>query len=328
MKCPECGGTLYYSIEQRKLVCEHCGQTFSPDQYRNNNAAMDEDWGGAHTYHCRSCGAELLAMNDEALVYCPYCGSEALLEGELQGMNRPKQLIPFSISKEACKRLYSREVKNKLYLPKEFKDPEFIERFRPFYIPYWMYRVKFRDEPFDAIGYKDYTSLGYDYHEEYEVRAEIKEKGLYGVPYDASRNFDDTIAENIAPFLKKELKPFRPGYLAGMYADRPNVDPEVYREDVLERAAVSAVEDIKNGLGGIVLKLPKGKKLQKFLDSRYEGAEAVFLPVWFLTWRRGDRVAYAVVNGQTGKIHIDLPTDLRSFMLRTVIAAGLLFALL
>ena len=55
---------------------------------------------------------------------------------------------------------------------------------------------------------------------------------------------------------------------------------------------------------------------------------SVYLPVWFLTWRKGDRVAYAVVNGQTGKIHIDLPTDQRVFLRNTVLAAVLLFVLL
>ncbi|MBR2726430.1 MAG: hypothetical protein IKD71_00875 [Solobacterium sp.] len=328
MKCPSCGGTLHFDIGRQCLVCVNCANTYDADEYSVENGADASSWGEARMYRCRSCGAELLSMNDEAVSYCMYCGSEAVLEEEISGMNEPKRIIPFRIDRKECRLIYRKALEKKWYIPSEFKEEEFIERFRPFYIPYWMYSVKFREDPFTVKGYRDYTRGGYDYHEEYDILTEIKQKGLYGVPYDASRNFDDLIAEDIAPFRKKDLIPFRSGYLAGMYADRPNVSPELYRKEVMDKAEEEALSDIRKGLNMTSLKLPSGKKLSKLLDARYDGAEAVYLPVWFLTWRKGDRVAYAVVNGQTGKIHIDLPTDQRVFLRNTVLAAILLFVLL
>ena len=47
-------------------------------------------------------------------------------------------------------------------------------------------------------------------------------------------------------------------------------------------------------------------------DSRAENA---LFPVWFLTWRKNDRVAFLVMNGETGKISADLPVDIRRFLL-------------
>ena len=329
MKCPNCNGTLYFNIKEQKLKCRHCSQVFNIDDYYGNNAADEILFEDARFYTCKNCGAELICDDSEAVVYCNYCGSEQLLESSMKGVNEPKKIIPFRISKSKCKQIYQKELKNKLYVPKEFKDPEFIEKFRPFYIPYWMYYVKFREEPIEVEGTKSYTSGGYDYTDTYNVKVRIQDEGLYGVPYDASRNFDDSIAEQIAPFNRKELVDYKEAYLAGMYADVPNVDADVYEKEVLDTATRKAVEDLGKAAGGLTLKIPSNvKKQQQLLDARYEGGEAVYLPVWFLTWRKGDRVAYAIVNGQSGKIHVDLPADIGQFTLYTFAGAALIYIVL
>ena len=178
-------------------------------------------------------------------------------------------------------------------------------------------------------GTKSYTSGAYDYTDTYNVKVKIQDEGLYGIPYDASRNFDDSIAEQIAPFNRQELTDYKEAYLAGMYADVPNVGADVYEKEVLETATKKAVEDLGKAAGGLTLKIPNNvKKQQELLNARYEGEEAVYLPVWFLTWRKNDRVAYAIVNGQSGKIHIDLPADIGQFTAYTFLGAALIYIVL
>ena len=328
MKCPSCGGMLYFDIKNQRLKCRNCDTVLEVDDYQGDNAADEYLLEDARLYTCKNCGARLVSASEEAVTYCSYCGSEMILESSMAGEKHPKFIIPFKISKTQCKHIYEKELKNKLSVPKEFKDPEFINRFRPFYIPYWMYQVSFRDDEFDLDGYLNYTRGRYDYHEEYRIRTRIKDQGIYGLPYDASRNFDDTIAEQIAPFNKKDMTDYKPGYLAGMYADSPNVDAKLYEEEVLNKATDAAIQDIKRGVGSINLKLPSQKKRQELLRARYEDEDALFLPVWFLTWKKNNRVAYAVVNGQTGRIHIDLPADTKQFVLYTLAGTALLFVLL
>ncbi|MBQ6492482.1 MAG: hypothetical protein IJI92_01240 [Erysipelotrichaceae bacterium] len=327
MKCPNCSGTLYFDIKSRKLKCHSCDSVFDVDKYEGNNDAAEDVISGVRLFTCRNCGAELISANDEAVSYCSYCGSEAILEGNLEGVKRPKYIIPFRVTKAECKEIYKKALEHKMYVPKEFKDPEFIDRFRPFYIPYWMYQIRFRDDSFDLKGYKNYTLGGYDYHDEYEVTASVDDEGIYGFPFDASRNFDDSIAEKIAPFNRRDLTEYRPGYLAGMYADSPNVEAETYKSEVIEKASDEVVKNIEQRFGNITLKFPKKKKLQEFLQTTYAGEDTMFLPVWFLTWKKNDRVAYAVVNGQTGQIHIDLPADINQFIFYTLAGAAILFIL-
>ena len=328
MKCPNCSGMLYYDIKNHNLRCRSCSSVFDLDQYQVKADADELVFEDARFYTCKSCGAQLISGDDRAVDYCSYCGSEAILESNLSGVKKPKYIIPFQISKSQCKKIYNYKLKDKIYVPKDFKDPDFIDRFRPFYIPYWMYQVSFRDDEFELDGYMNYTRGRYDYHEEYKIRTLIKDHGVYGLPYDASRNFDDTIAEQIAPFNKKDMTEYSPGYLAGMYADAPNVDARLYEEEVLDQATEAAVRDITKSFGSITPKIPAGKKRQALLQARYDHEDTLFLPVWFLTWRKNDRVAYAVVNGQTGKIYMDLPADTRQFIFYTLAGTALLFVLL
>ncbi|MBR0343606.1 MAG: hypothetical protein IJH64_15395 [Oscillospiraceae bacterium] len=320
---------MVFDVKNQMMKCIHCDSVFDPKTYSRDTAAVENGYEGIKLYTCQNCGAELLSMESEAVTYCSYCGSEAVLESELSGDNHPRYIIPFKISKDQCKSLYNEQIKKKWYVPAEFKSPEFIDKFRGIYIPYWMYYVQFRSDPIQLEGSRSYTSGSYDYYEDYLLTTKLNGNGLYGVPFDASRNFDDTIAEQIAPFKKEQLVEYKEGYLAGMYADRPNVGAELYRDDVLEEATDTAINDIKKKFSGINVKVPnRSADRQELLDSKFLGYDAVLLPVWFLTWKKNDRVAYAVVNGQTGKVHIDLPIDKLQFMKFTAIAAALLFVLL
>lgn len=51
-------------------------------------------------------------------------------------------------------------------------------------------------------------------------------------------------------------------------------------------------------------------------------------PVWFLSYRNGDRVAYATVNGQTGKVVADMPLDTRKYLLASLLLFLPIFLLL
>ena len=329
MKCPNCNGTLVFDVKDQLVICLHCGSKYDPTQLKNNNEAVENIYEGEKLYTCQNCGAELLSMDSEAVTYCNYCGSEAILESELSGNNKPRYIIPFKVSKEKCKSIYKKEIEKKWYVPSVFKKPDFIDKFRGIYIPYWMYYVQFRQDPIQFEGNKSYTRGSYDYYEDYLLTAKLSGNGLYGVPYDASRNFDDTIAERIAPFNREQMTEYNEGYFAGMYADRPNVGAELYRDEVLEKATDTAINDIKKQFPGINIKVPgSNQERQKLLDSEFVGYDAVMLPVWFLTWKNNDRVAYAVVNGQTGKIHIDLPIDVNQFLKFTALAAAILFVIL
>ena len=54
---------------------------------------------------------------------------------------------------------------------------------------------------------------------------------------------------------------------------------------------------------------------------KMEKGESTLFPVWFLTYRKNDRVAYAIVNGQTGATYADMPASIKKYIIFSLILA-------
>ena len=325
--CPNCGGKMYFDIQSQKLKCAHCGSLTAVEDYQLNNNAEQRAEDDMTVYTCRNCGAQLVSPDQSAVAFCSYCGSEQILEEKLNEYKRPDKIIPFRVTKNQCRAQYKNILKKSFYAPKEFRDPQFMERFRGIYIPYWHYEGGFAKSPVETEGYATYSRGDYTYNEKYDLKAELKGP-WHSMCYDGSSSFDDTIAETIAPFRAASFKDFETGYLAGFYADTADVPPEKYETDVLRHAASLGEESLKRAYSSknITPSLPSSeKKLQALLKPEIRRTGPYLVPVWFLTWRKNDRVAYAVVNGETGKITSDLPVDAFRFFAVTVLCAAVLF---
>jgi uncharacterized protein len=74
-------------------------------------------------------------------------------------------------------------------------------------------------------------------------------------------------------------------------------------------------------------KLPSRADFTKKFGREVTDTKLAMLPVWFLTWRRKDRIAYSVVNGATGEISAEMPISTGKFLLGTLLLAVPLFFL-
>ena len=54
---------------------------------------------------------------------------------------------------------------------------------------------------------------------------------------------------------------------------------------------------------------------KKDFNTKIDKVERTMYPVWFMSYRHNDRVAYATINGQTGKMASDMPIDIRKYLL-------------
>ena len=329
--CKNCGGALEYDIKLEKLHCAYCGTDYDPYQYdreENDNGTIEQEMFDVTVFTCPQCGGEITTTNLSATGFCTYCGANAVLASRMGTQRRPEAIIPFRKTKEDCREAYEAFAKRAVYAPKEFRDPEYLDRFRGIYIPYWIYKVKFNDQV-TVKGTRSHRDGNYTVTDEYKLTCAVS--GDYdGIPYDSSSSFDDTIAHMIAPYRAKSLRGFTPSILCGYYADTADVDSAVYDNDAVETAADYAMRRVEKKLakGGYTLDIPaEPEKKVELLGAKREGVTGAMLPVWFLTWRRNDRVAYAIVNGETGKVSADLPVDLRRYLAGTAIMAAVLFLL-
>lgn len=319
--CKNCGGNVKYDIASGQLCCEYCHSLFDPYAYEDkiSDAQVQKDF-DATIFTCPQCGGEILSTDDTAAGFCSFCGASTVLYSRIAKEHKPAYIIPFAKTKDDCKQAYSSLMKKAIFAPKELKDSKFIDGFRGIYMPYWTYYVT-QNAPLSIDGEKSHRRGDYIITQHYKLGGNL-DAYYKGLSYDASSSFEDNLSETLAPYDVKNMKRFTPAFLSGFYADTADLPSRVYENDAKQAAYDNTIKDIKKvpAFQGITMK--NTKNLTPYiLGTTIRQADYSMFPVWFMSYRNNDRVAYATVNGQTGKVVADIPISIGKFMLGSLIAA-------
>jgi len=332
-ECPNCAGNLKFDISRQQLYCEYCGTQVDPYSfYKEEDALETESPSGEYevtVFICPQCGGEIISEDTTAATFCSFCGGSAILDSRIRKERRPAHIIPFAKTKEDCRAAYGKMLRRAIFAPKELKDETLIEKFRGIYMPYWVYSFE-KKGAITFPGVKSYRKGDYVFTDHYKLDCEVEE--VYkGLAYDASSTFSDSLSSAIGPFDLREGKPFVPSFLSGFYADTSDVEKYVYLQEAEEMAIQDAVQCLSKDAVCRKYDAGQGDQYHAFRNALRPAdrtVELAMLPVWFLSYRNGDRVSYAVVNGQTGKAAADLPVDKKRFLAGSFLLAIPLFFLL
>ena len=328
-ECRNCGGNLKFDIGSQKLFCEYCGTLEDPYNVYKERDAEESTQYDVTVFTCPQCGGEILSEDTTAATFCNFCGGATILNSRLGKERRPHHIIPFTKTREDCRRAYAKMVRRAIFAPKELRDEAHIEKFRGIYMPYWIYSFKTQGMVY-FNGSKSQQKGDYLITRHYTMQSNVD--AVYrGIAYDASAAFADNLSGAIAPFYLEEEKPFTPSFLSGFYADTSDVDSYVYEEEAQDMVMEDGCERMSQNAVCSRFHVKKGKNrnsLKKALQPAQTVKELAMLPVWFLAYRKDDKVAYAVVNGQTGKEAADLPVDMKKYTAGSLLLALPLFFLL
>lgn len=309
--CPNCGGEVRFSIESQDMECQSCKTHFDPKNYNQTPEGMETDVYKTQVFTCPNCGAEIESTDLSATGFCAYCGSAVVFESRVKEEKKPQKIIPFQITKEQCKKIYLNKIRSFYYRKNDLEDSAYLERFVGFYLPYWLYNFAFH-EKLQLEGRKQYQSGNYSIKEDYALSGFLQGE-VDGIPFDASLRFDDNISGVIAPFSKEKMQDFSPNYLLGFYSEISDTEEQSYVGEAFSFLGEEVGRELmgENGFHSpdILLKKP-------FYPDAIEKTVSVdraMFPIWFLSYKKGDRIAYAVVNGETGKIYCDIPIEERKF---------------
>ena len=326
--CPACGADMHFSPSKQMLLCDYCDNTVSPEQYEESEGLLTEDSTYYETtiFTCPQCGGEIMNAEETAATFCSYCGASVQLLSRIGKEKKPSKIIPFTIDTDACKEIYNKRIKRAIFAPKFLRKNSEINKFRGIYMPYWSYGFSV-DQSMETIGETSKREGDYIITDHYKLAAHVK--GSYdGISFDSASNFDDDISESISPFETGKAKRFNPAYMSGFYADRGDVGSDVYAdkaEEYLKSDLVKRYEKIQEFDDLSV----DTKIIEKNINAQEKKSSFVLYPVWFLTNHFGkDRVTYAVVNGQTGKVAADIPIDPVKYVIISLIVALPIFMLL
>ncbi len=328
-ECPNCGGNLKFDIPTQLLKCDYCKSAVDPYSVQKDHDAVEEKMYDVTIFTCPQCGGEILSTDNAATGFCSFCGASTILDSRISHEKRPDYIIPFQKTKDDCKQAYGKLMKHALFAPKELKDSRYIDNFRGIYMPYWAYMIT-QNGSFALNGNKEYRKGNYIYTDHYLLEGDIN--AYYkGLNYDASSSFSDNISENIAPFDVRGMKSFTPSYLSGFYADTADVDSLIYQGDAETLANEQSMNTLLEtpAFKGYHIKTGNSPdQINQLLKTQCSKTDNAMFPVWFLSCRKGDRVVYATVNGQTGKAAADLPVAIWKYLLGSLILAIPFFIIL
>ena len=320
--CPTCDAGLRFEVESQQMACDHCGNRFDVESTSDNERfdAKGHQLLDLYIFACPDCGAEL-AVNSEndAVGFCPYCGGTSMLFDRIRQSWVPDGIIPFKVSKEQCKQSYVDEVRRHPFVSNKYRDPNLIESFRGIYMPYWRFEGR-QDKPYKVEGTEtlDGSSANKKIRRTFEQWYNI-DYTITGFSHDASSNFDDHTSEHIAPYHDAEIVKFHPGYLSGFYAEIGDMDKDTY-----ERYAKERCQDYT----ATQLPISMTNEELRNIETDISSLSNALYPVWFMSYRRGDKISYAAVNGETGKVSADLPLSPLKIVGAALVLAAVIFALL
>lgn len=326
-ECPNCGGNLRFDIPSQQLGCEFCHTLYDPYSFDHKEKDAEEQKEFEVTiYTCPQCGGELLSTDNAAASFCSFCGASTVLFQRISNEKRPNFIIPFKKTKEHCKQAYADLMRHAIFAPKDLKDSKNIDSFRGIYMPYWSYYIT-QQGPVSLKAEKSHRSGDYIITDHYSLTGDL-DAYHKGLSYDASSSFSDSISEAIAPYDVKGMKAFTPAFFSGFYADTPDVPYGVYQQEAEQIAFEDAFSKVQKEKPFAGYRIKASSKSPSLFHTRTEAVDSAMFPVWFMSYRNGDRVAYATVNGQTGKVTADLPVAISKYIAGSLLLAVPIFIVL
>ena len=314
-KCPSCGAKLDFNPDLGKWKCEHCGSEFDLETLKKYNNASNEENNTQTSsesseyveYHCKNCGAKIVADDQTAATFCVYCGNTAILKNKLSGKFAPSKIIPFCKSKETALEAFRSLNKGRPLMPKFFNKKENIEKITGVYIPFWLFSATSNGK-LDSVSEKVTTwTTGNQTHTKtdiFNVKRDMNMK-YDRIPVDGSTRFADDIMNTIEPFDYSKMVDYNHAYLSGFLAERYDVEDSEASKIAKSRADKSTKNALMNSLSAYTVNNTKNE----VITTNITNTEYVLLPVWMVNVKYMGKFYTFAMNAQTGEFVGNIPVD-------------------
>jgi len=322
-KCPCCGGSVIFDAASQKVKCPYCDSEFDVSEMMKNEGDLTEvsddlatdggeEWSeqelyGLSEYQCQSCGGDIYSDATTSATLCPYCGNAVVLKGRLSGVLKPDKVIPFKMTKEQALKGLEEHCGGKRFVPKKFIQNNRLEEIKGLYVPFWVYDAELdASVEYEGVDVRTWTSGNTEYTErKYYHVVRAGDIAFDHVPADGSSKMPDDLMESIEPFDYNQAQDFTTGYLSGYVADKYDVDQERVRPRVRKRMQEGAADAFKSTVHYDEIYV---KGIES--EAKKSTVNYVLYPVWLMNTEWEDKKFIFAMNGQTGKMVGNLPTDM------------------
>ncbi len=340
--CKSCGANMVFSPENNALLCPYCGNKseilnetgpIAEYDFLEAEKRADQTWGdGTRVIKCDSCGAETILDANSTAQFCAFCGSSHIVEGNKSAGILPESLIPFKVSENNAKQLFSQWIKKRFFAPGAMKNNSQMQKLKGVYIPGWTY---------DSNTFSSYTGEGgtYYYVQETEWVEENGQRvartkqvrktrwwptsGTYSgyfndLPVNASKQLDGALMSKLEPFEREELVKYKPEYLSGFFAERYSIGLREGWETVREHIDFELRQAVERQINADEVRNLSIRT--SYNDIKFK---LTLLPVWISAFIYKNKSYTFMVNGQTGRIAGRYPLSAIKVTLFTLLLLGI-----
>lgn len=315
--CPQCDGVTAYSAENGGLTCTFCGYYEPPRQKTVGTEAkafeftvetMDraaQGWGVERLeLACQRCAAHLTQAADSLTNTCPFCGSNQVIQAKApQDVLRPRFLIPFTVTADACQEKTAVWLGSSWMLPSDLKRLARTAEFTPIYIPYWTFSAATQADWRAEVAHTRQKHVRRNGRTETVTVTEWRwESGRAGVSFDdllvnGSQHLSQLLLQKVQTYDLQALVPYDASFLAGMHAQAY----EVGLEDAWENGRQLMRARTKSACQSQAT----SQRMRNFsmnLAFADETWRYILLPLYLATYQYNGQAYQVMVNGQTGVI--------------------------
>lgn len=309
--CPKCGGRMSFAPDGSSLVCDYClrqnplGVDDKADPGNDFITAMATMKGHGkplqeQIFHCNGCGAEFILPPEQISATCAYCSSPHVVNLEnARGLVAPDAILPHAFNQKKAARALIDWVEGN-----GIKPEKKVELPRGIYLPVWV---------FDIGGFANYTAeiVVYEDSEFNNNRRERKVTRVNedypvmvsGVTLPASRKLSAVFMKLIPAFELSALENYDPRYLSGWLAEVYDVPMAEASLDARSVAFKEVKKRLPHSLGGVepISISSAGMMVESF--------KLALLPVWMTELPFDGRQHLVLINGQSGVVASDLPSE-------------------
>lgn len=318
-KCPECGAPMGYNPTRDSLSCEYCGKVINLSE---NNSSFEEDFfnvkeedlnwqNETQVVKCENCGSENVLSKREISLTCPFCSSKQVVSYDAIAGMKPNRVIPFKVSVDNAKEIYSKIMKRKIFAPKKAKQMLLDIAVRGVYIPSWTYDSQTFSSYHGRLGKHYTTTVGSGNNKRTVTKTRyFRIKGTKFVTFDDILiNSGKSMAQNdlnrIQPFDTNNALEFEEAYLAGFSAEHYSKDVKTGFKDAKETMDANIRRAILRDYSYDVVDYLKVTTAHEKVTYKY-----VLLPVWFGTLEYLQKKYRFVINGESGKLSGKFPVSI------------------
>lgn len=320
--CPRCGGRMAFSMSSGTLTCEYCG--FSEETGKAEGevegplfsvadraeqvldfvmpTTLGHNWARAQQHLCcERCGAHSVLSPGQKTSQCPYCGSNQIVKASPQEELVDPQLISvMKFDKEQAARLVHKWLGKGAFSPDNLINSSATLELRPGYYSFWT---------FDGgveIPWSCEVNMGTSKAPRWEPSHGVEARFFNDVLVPGIKAIKLQEQKALQPFDLHDVENLDPGYLAGWPAvlyDRSLSDASlVARDEVIREMRPQMYSLIEPG---------RDKRNVNIGGGEWSGMtfKHLLLPLWIGEYRFQSKKYRVLVNGQTGKVTGEKPSD-------------------